>query len=74
MYGNDKGKIIMRYLPSLNIFLNKEINIDCLVVSQNGRYCTACNNEFGILYVLYDPLISENEELMILHLANDLDD
>ena len=80
MYGNDKGKIYMRYLPSLNLFLNKEIDmnyisIDCLEVSQNGRYCTAWNNENGIFYVLYDPsLISENEELMILHLANDLDE
>ena len=80
MYGNDKGKICMRYLPSLNLFLNKKIdinyiNIDCLEVSQNGRYCTAWNNENGIFYILYDPsLISENEELIILHLANDLDE
>jgi hypothetical protein len=80
MYGNDKGKINMRYLPSLNLFLSKEIDnddigLDCLEVSQNGRYCTVWNNKKGIFSVLYDPsLISENEELMILHLANDLDE
>ena len=89
MYGNDKGKISMRYLPSLNLFVNQTITIDknkdylmndlisvdCLEVSQNGRYCSAWNNKNGIFYVLYDPsLISENEELMILHLANDLDE
>ena len=80
MYGNDKGEIRMRYLPSLKLFLNKEIdetdmNIDCLEVSQNGRYCTVWNNENNLFYVLYDPsLLSENEQLLIIHLANDLDE
>ena len=80
MYGNDKGEIRMRELPSLKLFLNKgiddnEMNIDCLEVSQNGRYCTVWNNENNLFYVLYDPsLLSENEQLLIIHLANDLDE
>ena len=78
MYGNDKGKICMRYLPSLNLFLNKEIdstNIDFLEVSENGRYCTIWNNENGIFYLIYDPsIITEYEDLIVWHLANDLDE
>ena len=70
----------MRYLPSLKLFLNKEIdinymNIDCLEVSQNGRYCTVWNNENNIFYVLYDPsLISESEQLMLIQMVFDLDE
>ena len=79
IYGNDKGKICMRYLPSLNLFLNKEIdnyiNIDFLEVSENGRYCTIWNNENGIFYLIYDPsIITEYEDLIVWHLANDLDE
>ena len=80
MYGSDKGELKMRYLPSLKLFLNKEIdsnylNIDCLEVSKNGRYCTVWNNENNNLYILYDPsLISDNEQLQILYLAYDLDE
>ena len=80
MYGNEKGELKMRYLPSLKLFLNKEIdinymNIDCLEVSQNGRYCTVWNNENNIFYVLYDPsLISESEQLMLIQMVFDLDE
>ena len=75
----------MRFLPSLNLFLNQEINdeqiyqnhlnFDLIEVSQNGNYCIAWNNEYNKFYIFYDQsLISENEELLILHLANDLDE
>ena len=77
MYGNDKGKICMRYLPSLNLFLKKEIDnyIDFLEVSENGRYCTIWNNENGIFYLIYDQsIITEYEDLIVWHLANDLDE
>ena len=85
IYANDIGKICMRFLPSLNLFLNQEINdeqiyqnhlnFDLIEVSQNGNYCIAWNNEYNKFYIFYDQsLISENEELLILHLANDLDE
>ena len=55
MYGNDKGELKMRYLPSLKLFLDKEIDnnymkIDCLEVSQNGIYSIVWNNEYNIFY------------------------
>ena len=86
IYANDLGKICMRFLPSLYLFLNQEINeeqnyknynskFDLIEVSQNGNYCIAWNNENNKFYIFYDQsLISENEELLILHLANDLDE
>lgn len=82
MYGDSKGKINMRYLPSLHQFFDKGIsknmdyfNVDNLAVSENGKYCIAWNNDNDIFYVIYDNSnMSETEELMILHLANDFDD
>lgn len=50
-------------------------NVDNLEVSQNGKYCIAWNNDNDVFYVIYDNSnMSETEELMILHLANDFDD
>ena len=80
IYGNDKGRICMRYLPSLNLFLDKDIenlniNLEYLEVSENGRYCTIWNNDNSLFYLIYDQsLISELEDLIVWHLANDLDE
>ena len=78
LYGNNNGSVSIRFLPSLNLLSSMEINwsnIDCVEVSDNGRYCAAWSNEEEEFYIVFDPsLISENEELMILHLANDLDE
>ena len=82
IYGDNKGKINMRYLPSLCLFFDKGIsknmdyfNVDNLEVSENGKYCIAWNNDNDAFYVIYDNSnMSETEELMILHLANDFDD
>ena len=82
IYGDNKGRINMRYLPSLCLFFDKGIsknmeyfNVDNLEVSENGKYCIAWNNDNDIFYVIYDNSnMSETEELMILHLANDFDD
>jgi WD40 repeat protein len=82
IYGDNKGRINMRYLPSLCLFFDKGIsknmdyfNVDNLEVSQNGKYCIAWNNDNDVFYVIYDNSnMSETEELMILHLANDFDD
>ena len=84
IYGNDKGQINMRFLPSLDLFLNRNINenseynyisLDLIDVSNNGWYLIGWNNDNGIFYAMYDS--SHNiffEELMIMHLANDLDE
>ena len=84
IYGNDKGQINMRFLPSLDLFLKRAINenegynyisLDLIDVSKNGWYCITWNNENGILYAIYDQShISENEELEIIYLANGLDE
>ena len=80
MYGNDKGELKMRYLPSLKLFLDKEIDnnymkIDCLEVSQNGIYCIVWNNEYNIFYVLYDSSqMTENEQLILFRIGIDLDE
>ena len=84
IYGNDKGQINMRFLPSLDLFLNRNVNensgynyisLDLIDVSNNGWYLIGWNNDNGIFYAMYDS--SHNiffEELMIMHLANDLDE
>ena len=74
----------MRYLPSLDLFLNRNINtmeeydyisLDLIDVSNNGWYLIGWNNENSIFSAMYDSShISEKEELMIMHLANDLDE
>ena len=74
----------MRFLPSLDLFLNRGINdnegfsylnLDLIDVSCNGWYCIAWNNDNGIFYEMYDSShISEKDELLIMHLANDLDE
>ena len=84
IYGNDKGQINMRFLPSLDLFLSRGINggdnysylnIDLIDISNNGWYCIAWNNDNNIFYAMNDPShISEKEELMIFHLVNDLDE
>ena len=82
IYGNDKGQINMRYLPSLDLFLSRSfngnegyINMDLIDVSNNGWYFISWSNDNGVFYAIYDPShISEKEELMIMHLANDLDE
>ena len=84
IYGNEKGQISMRFLPSLDLFLNRGINdnegfsylnLDLIDVSCNGWYCIAWNNDNGIFYEMYDSShISEKDELLIMHLANDLDE
>ena len=84
IYGNDKGQINMRFLPSLDLFLKRGIDenegynyisLDLVDVSKKGWYLITWNNENGILYAIYDHThISENEELMIIYLANGLDE
>ena len=84
IYGNDKGQINMRFLPSLDLGLNRSINggegfsylnLDLIDVSYNGWYCIAWNNDNGFFYEMYDSShISEKDELLIMHLANDLDE
>ena len=82
IYGNEKGQINMRYLPSLDLFLSRVfngnegyINMDLIDVSNNGWYFISWSNDNGLFYAIYDPShISEKEELMIMHLANDLDE
>ena len=59
MYGNNKGELKIRYLPSLKLFLDKEIDnnymkIDCIEESKNRIYCIVWNNKSNIFYILYD--------------------
>ena len=85
VYGNNRGQINMRFLPSLDLFLNRDINpgediisyinVDLIDISNNGWYCIAWNNDNGMFYTIYDSShISQKEELMIIYLANDLDE
>ena len=84
IYGNDKGQINMRYLPSLDLFLNRNINtneeydyisLDLIDISHNGWYLIGWNNDNSIFSAMYDSShISEKEELLIMHLVNDLDE
>ena len=80
MYGNDKGELKMRYLPSLKLFLYKKIDnnymkIDCLEISKNEIYCIVWNNEYNIFYVLYDSSqMTENEQLILFRIGIDLDE
>ena len=84
IYTNDKGQINMRYLPSLDLFLNRNIYeeegyeniiLDLIGVSNNGWYLIGWNNDNGIFSAIYDSShMSEKEELEIMHLVNDLDE